>query len=163
MNIDISNLINEKKQELLIEKTIPQNEIISNLEEFSYNGDVFVKGSISLNDEFYTLKLAVKCNILVACTRCLSLFEKEIDLSITRKYSYADLDDYEFYKLEGTIINIFDVIEEEILLTLGINEICSENCKGICQKCGTVLNEKNCDCDIEPTRIEFLKLKELLD
>ena len=36
---------------------------------------------------------------------------------------------------------------EEIILNLSTRVLYKPECKGLCQVCGTNLNEKNCDCD----------------
>ena len=42
-------------------------------------------------------------------------------------------------ELNGTIADIIRLAEP-------MNPICNKNCKGLCPKCGTNLNQKSCDC-----------------
>lgn len=46
-------------------------------------------------------------------------------------------------------LDISEAVREEALLVLPFNLICSEDCKGICGRCGADLNEGDCDCPPE--------------
>ncbi len=39
------------------------------------------------------------------------------------------------------------LVNTEILPEMPMKVLCNEECKGICPKCGTDLNEKDCGCD----------------
>ena len=39
---------------------------------------------------------------------------------------------------------------EQISLEVPIKPLCSKDCKGLCPKCGTDLNESKCDCAARP-------------
>lgn len=58
------------------------------------------------------------------------------------------------YKLE-----LDEVVKTDIILELPAKFLCSEDCKGLCMKCGKNLNEGDCGCDkgsVDP-RLEILK------
>jgi uncharacterized protein len=49
-----------------------------------------------------------------------------------------------FYEGEGVELN--DVLREYVLLSLPMQRLCRENCKGICPECGQNRNNKECQC-----------------
>lgn len=56
-------------------------------------------------------------------------------------------------------LDLDELIREDILLDLPTKYLCSEDCRGLCLKCGKNLNEGDCGCDtkeIDP-RLEILK------
>ena len=64
-----------------------------------------------------------------------------------------------FYEGEGLELN--DVIREFVLLTLPMQRICSEGCKGICPACGQNRNQKECQCQTEVTNDRWAALQSL--
>ena len=40
-----------------------------------------------------------------------------------------------------------DVLREQVLLSLPARTLCGEDCKGLCPRCGSNLNNEACDCD----------------
>jgi uncharacterized protein len=49
-----------------------------------------------------------------------------------------------FYEGDGVELN--DVLREFVLLTLPMQRVCGEDCKGICPVCGQNRNQKECAC-----------------
>src|SRR5580698_3078822 len=52
-----------------------------------------------------------------------------------------------FYEGDGVELN--DVLREFVLLTLPMQRVCGEDCKGICPECGQNRNLKECRCQPE--------------
>lgn len=85
--------------------------------------------------------LNVDCNISAiikeSCDRCLEEFETEFKKE-------ADF----VYILKGEyFVELDDNIRDIIIVNYPMKFLCSENCKGLCQKCGKNLNEGYCECD----------------
>ncbi|SPF46232.1 conserved hypothetical protein [Syntrophobacter sp. SbD1] len=106
----------------------------------------------------------------VCCHRCLRPFELPLDEQVDI-YLMADQrtpgDDeeelkpdellYEFF--DGEVIEVDRLVAEQIFLGLPVKVLCSENCKGICPKCGANLNEEVCRCKAADGDFRFAKLK----
>lgn len=87
--------------------------------------DILIKGEVS--------------GILeVPCSRCLKRFGKPFKEEINTLTSKRD-----------KIIDIMYITRQTLPLVVGIQDLCSENCKGLCPICGTNLNEKQCNCEEE--------------
>jgi uncharacterized protein len=90
------------------------------------------------------------------CDRCLEPASCPIDADFELYYrpveeGYGEekaIDEGEaemgFYEGDGVELN--DVLREFILLTLPMQRVCSEDCKGICPECGQNRNQKECGC-----------------
>jgi uncharacterized protein len=48
--------------------------------------------------------------------------------------------------LEGDEIDLDEIIRENIYLSIPVQPLCSEACRGLCPFCGKDLNEGDCTC-----------------
>ncbi|MGV8073412.1 MAG: DUF177 domain-containing protein [Syntrophobacteraceae bacterium] len=110
----------------------------------------------------------------LACHRCLKSFqwplseavdvflvEGERPLEEEEAEPEADEPDYDFF--DGEIIEIDYLVAEQIFLALPYKVLCSENCKGLCQRCGANLNDEPCTCEKDGKDSIFAKLQALRD
>jgi uncharacterized protein len=60
---------------------------------------------------------------------------------------------------DGRKIDLDPLVREQVLLALPMHALCSEDCQGLCGRCGQNLNEARCACQIESVdpRLEGLK------
>ena len=91
------------------------------------------------------------------CARCLDVVVRDIakgfDLLYRPHGSDAGRDeltvtqaeaDIGYYKGDGLLLE--DVLREQVLLAVPIKVVCSEQCKGLCPRCGRNLNHEGCTC-----------------
>ena len=94
----------------------------------------------------------------IPCDRCLEEvdvpilidFEKEVDMKLDEEERIQALD--EQYYIEGYNLDVDQLVCSEILVSWPSKVLCREDCKGLCNTCGTNLNLKTCDC--EPTDLD---------
>lgn len=97
-------------------------------------------------------------NLEIDCDRCLLPVERPIDIELDLEFapeqqlgSEASLElhseDMKLDAIEGSEIDLVAIAREQILLDLPQQFFCEEDCKGLCEKCGTNLNLKDCDCE----------------
>jgi len=110
------------------------------------------------------------------CDRCLVEFDEDFVISFhtllaplyeSRRQQRMEeaeevelvCDDLEFSFYEGDRIYLDEIVREQILLNLPMKHLCSEGCKGLCQRCGKDLNSGPCGCEprITDTRWDALK------
>ncbi|SHE60711.1 putative metal-binding protein [Clostridium fallax] len=122
-----------------------------------------VIGEVRVHDSIIILKAKVNTLLELTCSRCLENFSLPIDLEVEDKFTNntsKDLGD-DVALVLGDTLDITDTIVKNIISTLPIKRLCSENCKGLCQQCGTNLNKANCNCDNGDVDIRLAKLKDL--
>ena len=103
--------------------------------------------------------------LLCVCDRCGKEFQsaKTMPLSavIVEKNS-TNAEDPELFFLEGDEIDLDEIISTLFILDMDMKFLCSEDCKGLCPRCGKDLNLGPCGCgkEIDP---RFAVLEQLLD
>ena len=89
----------------------------------------------------------------IPCSRCLEPvevpihveIEDEIDLKLSDEERARELNE-QFY-VSGYNLDVDRLVGNELTLNLPMKVLCREDCKGICNRCGTNLNYGTCDCD----------------
>jgi uncharacterized protein len=121
--------------------------------------EIYVKGETDV-----TLKLE--------CARCLEPFDLSrvyplaLVIKLARKGEIGgpdgqSSDDYFVLDDGADEFDLVPIIKERVILSLPMKPLCSENCKGLCAKCGTNLNNGSCDCSIGVVDERFSALEEL--
>ena len=98
------------------------------------------------------IKASTHVSLNIPCDRCLEDVKNDFDIELSKKLdigkSFSELEDRdEFSFIEGSELDVDKMVYNEILVNLPMKVLCSENCKGICNRCGANLNTQTCDCD----------------
>lgn len=100
----------------------------------------------------------------LTCDRCLKPFteEKTVRLDTLLATELAGEESDEIVLLEKDELPLGDLVRETFILEMDTKHLCSEECEGLCAKCGADLNEGPCTCkpDIDP---RLAALAQLLD
>ncbi len=89
------------------------------------------------------------------CDRCGEPYHHKFLVSIDMHLTPADEtnptedsseNDLNYATYNGGEINLGEIIREMIVLHRPIRFLCSEDCRGLCQECGTNLNKTSCNC-----------------
>ncbi len=97
----------------------------------------------------------VQGSLVQECRRCLVELNSPFDTELTLVFVPADELGEEpagdGYPLEASAreLDLRGPIREELVLTVPSYAFCKEDCQGLCSRCGTNLNEKNCRCSGE--------------
>lgn len=54
------------------------------------------------------------------------------------------------YHFQGDHLDLAPMLREHVILSAPMQPLCSEDCKGLCVRCGKDLNEGPCQCVVEP-------------
>ncbi len=103
---------------------------------------VFVRGTLQTRVE-------------VPCRRCLAATEREVDETVD--FLFQELAEEEedaageVYPLPstGAEVDLTEAVREQLLLRVPQYVLCTEECRGLCPRCGADLNEAPCDCGPE--------------
>ena len=71
-------------------------------------------------------------------------------------------DNIEIVLLEDGKVDVGDLARTEFILEMDMQTLCSEDCKGLCARCGADLNLGPCSCkkEIDPRLAALAKLLE---
>ncbi|MDS1029904.1 DUF177 domain-containing protein [Bacillota bacterium LX-D] len=117
------------------------------------------------NNKVLHVEGQVQAKLNFTCSRCLQPFIKEFNTKIAAEFRpkvrrEEEVDAENVYYYSGDLVDLTDAILENILLELPMKAICTENCLGLCMKCGKNLNEGPCTCstqEIDPRLQELQK------
>ncbi len=101
-----------------------------------------------------------RATIDLACSRCLEPFAlalaEDFDVQYLPSQDFGDDDEHE---LSGADLDVVPLVEdridlaallrENLLLSLPVQPVCRESCRGLCPRCGAGLNAGPCGCPPE--------------
>lgn len=118
---------------------------------FPFVTPVLLKGEISNKAGVVQIDAVASFDYSADCDRCAAKTKKHFDVPVKHglvsKLNNEDNDDY--IVVENMELDVEALTLEDIYLFLPAKFLCKDDCKGLCAKCGTNLNEKSCDCKKE--------------
>ncbi len=86
------------------------------------------------------------------CDRCGKPFLRPMTLPFTHTLAehLEDEENDEFLLLQGTVLDAGDAVTDDMVYGMDSSNLCREDCKGRCFRCGKDLNEGPCNCQPEP-------------
>lgn len=129
--------------------------------EVQFGGDVYPirradpveLTAVNLGDKEFTVAGTLSVTVEIPCARCLEPVPYTSDLNLSRTFTVGkaeeDSDDSTDEKdyLDGYNLDVDQLVLNELILSLPMRILCREDCKGICNRCGTNLNQGSCTCD----------------
>lgn len=162
MKIDVLDLISKKASKKKVH-------LVSNIENFYDDGEyieflkpVTLDGDVVIVENVIRLEGKVTTELGLSCSRCLTSFNYDIDFQIHENFSNnPENKDDEIIFIDSDIIDITEIIKNNIILSLPIKKLCKDDCKGLCQVCGSNLNISSCNCNDDTVDPRLAKLKDL--
>ena len=142
-------------------------------EEFELDSIIFAEKTIlckisaeAATDGFHVYG-EITAKLLESCDRCLLSYksQKNIELNIIltnndNLLNEKNIDIIQFLDSED-FVSLSPLIHDLILLENPIKKLCLKECKGLCAKCGTNFNKKDCECEISIEDNPWIELKKL--
>ena len=163
MVLDISPLLRGEVSKIDIDYMLTPE----TLDGVSFDSDVHVTGQLTDNAGYMRLTLKAELPYHGECARCLAPVDGVFSLDFERtvaaektltEQQLIDLED-EYVVPNGGELDVDEPLREELLLGFPMKLLCSEDCPGLCPKCGKPLREGDCGCptkEIDP-RLAILK------
>ena len=108
---------------------------------------------------------SIETRIHGTCDRCATDFDRDvnfpIDVVLVTELANEENEDEWVFPLEGDSADLDDIVRTVFVLNLDSKLLCSEDCQGLCHRCGKNLNDGPCNCqkELDP---RFAALKQLL-
>ena len=97
------------------------------------------------------------------CDRCGAEFDSIKETPLDAVIVEEENEEFpEYFVLEGNEIDLDEILSTCLILDMETKFLCSEDCKGLCSRCGKNLNLGPCGCRKEPDP-RFAVLEQLLD
>ncbi len=173
MKLDLRSLlageIREQEVAFSLTPDVALNDPKSSLYGVIFKSPVAVSGRIVNTAGYITMSLEMHSAYRVPCARCLTEVEGEFSLSVERVVvtprEAADMDEREddYVVTEDGFLDADELLAELFECNFPVKVLCREDCRGLCPRCGTDLNEGSCHCDEKPTDSRFAVLGPLLE
>ena len=125
---------------------------------------VQVEGSVTNHAGALVLEGKASSLLDLTCDRCGKEFsrEKVVPFNCLLATELEDEENDEIVLLEGNEVDLDEVAGTAFILEMDTKNLCSDNCKGLCAKCGANLNNGPCGCrpEVDP---RLAALAQLLD
>ena len=125
---------------------------------------VAVEGEVRNSADVLTLTMTASTTLDAVCDRCGKAFdqEKEIPFQCLLAEELQNEDNDEIVLLENGQADVEDLARTAFLLGMDTKTLCSEDCKGLCPRCGADLNLGPCSCkkETDPRLAVLAKLLE---
>ena len=125
---------------------------------------VQIEGSVTNHAGALVLEGTASSLLDLSCDRCGKAFsrEKVVELNCLLATELEDEEHDEIYLIQGNEVALEEVAGTAFILAMDTKNLCSDNCKGLCAKCGADLNNGPCGCrpEVDP---RLAALAQLLD
>lgn len=137
------------------------------IEDVTFEEDAHVRGSLTNSAGYMRLSLNAELPYIGECARCLDEVRGVFSLNFERTVvtegmvSEEKLEENadEYIVIEDGQLYLDDAVREELLIEFPKKLLCSEDCEGLCPRCGKPKRDGECGCvtkEIDP-RLAILK------
>ena len=145
-------------------------DLYSSLFDADFPSPMKVSGEITNTAGYMIMRLSLTVDYNSYCARCLKKvsgsFTLDLEKTVASKDVIADLpeekvDDY--VVIEDGFLDIDEQLKEQLELEFPSRFLCSDDCRGLCQRCGKRLNEGDCACNKKEIDPRLAPLQKILD
>ena len=163
MIVDVAPLLRGEVKRLDIDYMLSPEQ----LDGIHFDSDARVLGCITDNAGYMRLMLKAELGYHGECARCLApvngVFSLDFERTVVTEGTLTEqqLDEMsdEYVVLNDGELDVDEALREELLLGFPSRLLCSEDCPGLCPRCGKPKREGDCGCsdrEIDP-RLAVLK------
>ena len=157
MVIDVGPLLRGEVRKIDIDYMLTPEELMG----VEFESDAHVTGSLVDNAGYMRLTLKAQLKYHGECARCLAPVDGVFSLDFARTVTTegvltdAQLEEQwdEYVVIHGSELDVDEALCEELILAFPTKLLCSEDCEGLCPKCGKPRREGDCGCptkEIDP-------------
>lgn len=131
--------------------------------EYPAKEPVQVKGQVQNVAGVLVLTAEIETVLHAVCDRCAASFLRKVEIPVeavlvSELSNEESQDDLAVFDLQGNYADLSELATTVFVLNIDTKNLCREDCKGLCAKCGANLNEGSCGCQAEmDPRLAVLK------
>lgn len=165
MILDIRPCIEGRTIEFSGEISLPELEFFG---ERPFTEPVAVNGSVRNRAGILEFDATVSADLRLICGRCAEPFHRVLNLPVSVILAETlndpeDANEGGIVLIKDGICDIDEIIVPALILEMGIKNLCGEDCRGLCPKCGFNLNNGPCGCEAREIDPRLAKLGEYLE
>ena len=115
---------------------------------------VVARGSVKNTAGVLMMRGEVSTRLFGVCARCARDFERDVvfplEAVLVTELASEENEDEWVFRLEDDCADLDDIVTTTFVLNMDTKLLCSEDCKGLCCRCGANLNDGPCGCQPEP-------------
>ncbi len=113
-----------------------------------------------------TISTTLHCVCDRCCRPYTEAYVHQMEAVLTPALADAEHEDENIFELVGEEADLEEIVNTQFVLSMDSKMLCSEDCKGLCPRCGANLNDGPCGCkkEIDPrlaALAQLLKDKEV--
>ena len=165
MRLDLSSIMDCPGQSISYSASVDLSDLLYGT-SYPVTEPVLASGTVRNTAGVLVMKGMITTCIHGICDRCAADFDREmeipIDAVLVTELANEENEDEWVFPLDGDSADLEDIVRTIFVLNMDSKLLCSEDCKGLCCRCGKNLNEGPCDCqkEIDP---RLAALKQLLN
>lgn len=170
MRIELSDILSVKDRNIDIQADIEMQRFTSKMGDYQ----IIDKKPLNINlhntgKRRFTVKTNIDLELLIPCDRCLKEVKCKMNIEVNKDIDMNESqndetgDDQELFFIDGDELDVEKLVYNEVLVNLPMKILCSENCKGICNRCGANLNSQTCDCDTTELDPRMSKIRDIFN
>lgn len=166
MIIDISKLVKGIEDEIRVSFEEEIKVIEFNKRKILFNRPIKVNGKFITDGKIIIFKGTYEIYVDAVCDRCGESYECNMsndDISETFINGSIQGDEELYHSYINSKVDFEPVIRQYLVLNMPMKFLCSDDCKGICHKCGKNLNKEQCTCEKTNEFSPFADLKGMFD
>lgn len=164
MIIDLKKIFVNENSSLPIEFSLDLSDV-EYMGEFPLKKPVTIQGTVSNKASLVRLEAQISYEFEAGCDRCgqptVATHNVNINKSLAASIEGEESDT--ILLVPDMKLDVAELLYTEVIMNLPMKHLCSENCKGICSKCGKNLNEGDCGCPKKEIDPRLAALAELLN
>lgn len=114
---------------------------------------VVARGSVKNTAGVLMMRGEVRTRLFGVCARCARDFERDVvfplEAVLVTELASEENEDEWVFRLVDDCADLDDIVTTTFVLNMDTKLLCSEDCKGLCCRCGANLNDGPCQCQPE--------------
>lgn len=154
----VVDLLTIKDTEIRFDFVLKPSEIDLDSDEAKLTNEIKVEGKLKKGIAQIDVVGNINAQIEIECSRCLQMAEQilyfpfnaifvALEHYTDEKEAELKADDLDVSIVEDDQIDLKELVREQILLAIPAQNICREDCRGLCQKCAGNRNLIDCNCE----------------
>lgn len=169
MFIELSDILSVDDKEIDVPAELEMERFISKMGDYEIiSKSPFYIHLKNMGKRRFSLSTAINIELNIPCDRCLTDVGYRMNINVNKdidmnESSGDEESDDEFFYIQDNTLDVEKFAYNEILVNLPMKVLCSENCKGICNRCGANLNSQTCNCDTTELDPRMSKIRDIFN
>jgi uncharacterized protein len=120
-------------------------------------GSVHANVHLQRSEQRLFMEGVIETTVKLHCDRCLEAFcrplisQFKVDIELVKNLPattehVCGREEMDMLFVDKPMIDIFQVLSQQVFLSLSVKKLCREDCAGLCVSCGANLNVEKCGC-----------------